>query len=139
MPSSRGGFVLITVLICLLLVALLAFTAASLAWLARRSSSAALATARAEALAEADPAVGSLPIPPVAGQILTLSGTPPDPGWLADWTVTRLGGNLLMVEGSARLPAPGGRPVSSAVVVRLVQCCDSLPPSPLPGGWLGIP
>lgn len=137
--ASRRGFALLTALICLLLILLLALTAASLSLLARRGSAAALGASQAEALAESEPAAGLLPIPAVAGQRLTVAEAPPEVAWVRDWTVTRLGGNLLLVRGSARLLAPDGHPLAATAVARLLLCCDSLPPTPLPGGWLGIP
>jgi hypothetical protein len=129
----------VAVLLCLLLVGMLGLTAASLALLARRSSGAALLTARAEALAESDPVPGPIPVPAIIGSTAVMTGARLDAGWSADWTVTRLGGALLLIRGTAQLTGPGGAPLARAAVAHLARCCDSLPPTPLPGGWLGAP
>ena len=136
---SRRGFALVAVLLCLLLIGILGLTAASLALLARRSSRTALLTARAEAMAESDPYPGPLPIPPNAGESLVLSDPAADPGWSVVWLVTRLGGSIVLVQGTAELTGPNGVPLVRSTVARLAHCCDSLPSDPLPGGWLGAP
>ncbi|MEO8030615.1 MAG: hypothetical protein ABJC74_02780 [Gemmatimonadota bacterium] len=135
---SDRGFALLVALLATLLVAVLALTAASLALLSRRSSASALAIARAEALAEA-PVPALLPIPAAAGDRTSLPGPATIPGWSTDWSVTRLGGNLLLVRAEASRVGPAGDLLAHAALTRLFRCCDSLPPTPLPGGWFGAP
>jgi hypothetical protein len=137
-PAGRRGFVLLTVLLCLLLIAMLALTAASLAVLARRTSASALSIARTDALVEGNPLVDSLPIPATPGQTLILAAPAP-PGWASTWQVTRLGGELLLVRSTAELTGPGGVAVARSALSRLLLAPDSSPPTPLPGGWLGTP
>ncbi len=137
--GCRRGFALVAVLLCLLLVGMLGLTAASLALLARRSSATALLTTQADALAESDPAPGPMPVPAVPGSSESVAAYGLEPGWSADWTVTRLGGELLLIRGNAQLTRADGAPLVRASVARLARCCDSLPLTPLPGGWLGTP
>ncbi len=137
-PRSERGFALMVALLVTLLVAVLALTAASLALLSRRSSASALAIAHAEALAEA-PLPALLPVPAAPGDRMSLPGPVMVPGWSTDWSVTRLGGNLLLVRAEASRVGPVGDLLARAALTRLFRCCDSLPPTPLPGGWLGAP
>jgi hypothetical protein len=133
--SGRKGFALMAVLMVTLLVTALALTAASLALLSRRTSASALAMTAADALAEGDPPI--LPVPAVEGTSLSVPGPHAVPGWSVDWTVTRLGGDLLMVRSEARRLSSTGDELARGSLSRLFLCCDSLPPIPLPGGWLG--
>lgn len=136
--AAQRGFVLLTVLLCLLLIAMLALTAASLAVLARRTSASALSIARTDALAEEDPSADSLPIPVTPGQSLVLAAPAP-PGWATTWQVTRLGGEVLLVRSTAELTGPGGMAVARSALIRLLLAHDSSSPTPLPGGWFGTP
>lgn len=137
--NGRRGFVLLTSLLCLLLISMLALTAASLALLARRTAASALSMARTDTMAEADPAPATLPIPMTPGQTLTLAGPAAVPGWSSTWTVTRLGSDILLVRSSVELTGPDGVPLARSALVRLLRCSDTLAPIPLPGGWLGTP
>lgn len=137
-PAVQRGFVLLTVLLCLLLIAMLALTAASLAMLARRTSASALSIARTDALVEADPSADSLPIPASPGQTLILA-TPAPAGWAMTWQVTRLGGEVLLVRSTAELTVPGGMAVARSALIRLLLAPDTSSPTPLPGGWFGSP
>jgi len=134
-PGDRRGFALMAALMVTLLVTVLALTAASLALLARRTSGSALAMTAADALAESDPV--SVPIPAVVGASLLVAGPHAVPGWSVDWTVTRLGGGLLLVRTEARRLSSDGDELARGALSRLFRCRDSLPPIPLPGGWLG--
>lgn len=133
--GGRRGFALMAALMVTLLVTVLALTAAALALLSRRTSGSALAMTAADALAESDPP--SLPIPVVVGSSLLVAGPHAVPGWSVDWTVTRLGGDLLMVRSEARRLGSAGDELAHASLSRLFLCRDSLPPIRLPGGWLG--
>ena len=135
--DARQGFALMAALLVALLVGALALSAASLALLSRRTAHSALAMAEADALAESDPPV--LPVPAVPGTMLSLAGPRGTAGWSVDWSVTRLGGDLLLVRTDARRLGSAGDELAHAALARLFRCSDSLPPTPLPGGWLGTP
>lgn len=137
---DRAGAALLAVVMGLVVLALIATTMVSLAWISLRSGAGSLDTVMGEAALEDGLNTTGWAVPITPGASLEGGLFSPLPqGWVGRRRITRLASGLVLVQVAVDRPTPAGGPLAHSEGAMLWQVGDSSRLVPAPGGWASGP